>query len=56
MDDRKANDVDKAEGAEKNVADTAAGTPGGLPPEKVEDRPEVSQVTPEDYPLDQRAK
>jgi hypothetical protein len=25
--------------------------PGGLPPEKVEDRPDVSQVTPEDYPL-----
>jgi hypothetical protein len=28
----------------------------GQPPEKVEDRPNVSQVTPEDYPLDQRAK
>lgn len=32
------------------------GTPGGREPEKVEDRPNVGSVTPEDYPLDQRAK
>ncbi|MES2288452.1 MAG: hypothetical protein V4530_01845 [Pseudomonadota bacterium] len=31
-------------------------TPGGLPQEDVDDRPDVSSVTPEDYPLDQRAK
>jgi hypothetical protein len=46
-----ADDKDKTE-AEKDPA----GTPGGLPPEKVEDRPDVSQVTPEDYPVDQRAR
>lgn len=31
-------------------------TPGGQPVEKVEDRPNVGSVTPEDYPSDQRAK
>lgn len=25
-------------------------TPGGQPPERVEDRPDVGQVSPEDYP------
>lgn len=34
----------------------AHGTPGGQPPEKVEDRPNVGTVEPEDYPLDQRAR
>ena len=32
------------------------GAPGGQPSEKVEDRPNVSTVKPEDYPLDQRAR
>jgi len=27
-----------------------------LPPEKVEDRPNVGEVTPEDYPKDKRAR
>lgn len=31
-------------------------TPGGQKPEKIEDRPNVSQVTPEDYPEAERAK
>jgi hypothetical protein len=31
-------------------------TSGGLPQEDVDDRPDVSSVIPEDYPLDQRAK
>jgi hypothetical protein len=31
-------------------------TPGGQPPEKVEDRPNVSQVSPEDYPLEERER
>lgn len=31
------------------------GTPGGQPPEKVEDRPNVGTVKPEDYPADERA-
>jgi hypothetical protein len=30
-------------------------TPGGQPPEEVEDRPNVGTVKPEDYPRDQRA-
>lgn len=29
-------------------------TPGGQPPEKVSDRPNVSTVKPEDYPAEQR--
>jgi hypothetical protein len=33
-----------------------APTSGGQPQEKVEDRPVVSKVRPEDYPYDQRAK
>ena len=32
-----------------------ARTGGGQPQQKVEDRPNVSQVSPEDYPEDQRA-
>jgi hypothetical protein len=32
-----------------------APTPGGRPQEKVEDRDNVSTVTPEDYPLEARA-
>ncbi|WP_206245774.1 hypothetical protein [Novosphingobium terrae] len=31
-------------------------TPGGQKPEKIEDRPNVSHVTPEDYPEEERAK
>lgn len=31
-------------------------TPGGQKPEKVEDRPNVGTVTPEDYPAEDRAK
>ena len=34
---------------------TDAGTPGGQPPEPVEDRPNVGTVRPEDYPEDDRA-
>ena len=30
--------------------DAKRGTPGGLPQEKVEDRPNVGTVTPDDYP------
>ena len=30
--------------------DAKRDTPGGLEPEKVEDRPSVGTVTPEDYP------
>jgi hypothetical protein len=54
---RRASMTDKErEDIETNDTGSAARTPGGLPPEKVEDRPDVSQVTPEDYPSDQRAK
>jgi len=31
-------------------------TPGGQKPEKVEDRPNVGTVTPEDYPYEDRAR
>lgn len=41
MADTKANDAD-------------AQTPGGLRQEKVEDRPVVSTVTPDDYPKNER--
>lgn len=34
--------------------DGDADTPGGQPPEKVSDRPNVSTVKPEDYPAEQR--
>ncbi len=34
---------------------SAADTPGGQPPEKVEDRPNVGVVTPDDYPAEERA-
>jgi hypothetical protein len=33
-----------------------ADTPGGQPQEDVEDRPNVSQVSPEDYPKEQRER
>jgi len=36
--------------------DSPKSTPGGQPQEDVEDRPNVSTVTPEDYPADERAK
>lgn len=36
---------------EPNEADE---TPGGLPQEKVEDRPSIGTVKPEDYPEEQR--
>jgi hypothetical protein len=36
--------------------DSAEETPGGLDPEKVEARPNVGEVTPEDYPADERAE
>ena len=36
--------------------DSSEGTPGGLDPEKVEDRPNVSEVAPEDYPAEERAE
>ncbi len=39
-----------------NENDPDPRTGGGQPPEKVEDRPVVGTVKPEDYPEDQRAK
>jgi hypothetical protein len=39
-----------------NEDDPDPRTRGGQRQEKVEDRPVVGQVTPEDYPEDQRAK
>jgi hypothetical protein len=33
-----------------------AGTPGGLPQESVDDRPDIAPVKPEDYPAPDRAK
>lgn len=41
---------------EKTERKPGNATPGGQPAEDVEDRPNVSTVTPEDYPVDQRAK
>ena len=39
--------------ANRDPSDREEGsTPGGLPPEKVEDRPAVETVKPEDYPED----
>lgn len=35
--------------------DNQPGTPGGQPPEPVEERPNVGTVTPEDYPQKDRA-
>ena len=42
--------------ARPDAGGSPAATEGSRPQEKVEDRPNVSQVTPEDYPEDQRAK
>lgn len=42
-------------GHDRDNRDGAANTPGGEPPEKVDDRPQVGQVRPEDYPLADRA-
>jgi hypothetical protein len=39
-----------------NENDPDPRTRGGKPQEDVEDRPEVSVVTPDDYPKDQKAK
>lgn len=38
-----------------NNATTTTNTPGGQPPEPVDDRPNVGTVTPEDYPKKERA-
>ena len=38
-----------------NPNDNHADTPGGQPPEPVEERPNVGTVKPEDYPLKDRA-
>jgi len=38
----------------KRDDDDPAATPGGLKPEKVEDRPNVGTVKPEDYPERER--
>jgi hypothetical protein len=38
----------------ENNSDTDVQTNGGRPQEKVEDRPSVGQVSPEDYPKDKR--
>lgn len=45
-----SDDRPKQDGAE----DIPEETPGGQAPEKVEDRPNVSTVKPEDYPAEQR--
>jgi len=37
------------------MSDNTKGTPGGQPPEKVENRPFVGEVEPGDYPADKRA-
>ncbi len=37
-------------GDTKGDVGDAAGTPGGIPPEKVEERPSVGSVSPSDYP------
>ncbi|WP_186729246.1 hypothetical protein [Sphingomonas panacisoli] len=50
MDDKSALSNDDTERKPGND------TPGGQPVEKVEDRPNVGTVKPEDYPHDQRAK
>jgi len=42
--------------ARPDAGGSPAATEGSRPQEKVEDRPNVSEVTPEDYPEDQRAK
>jgi hypothetical protein len=45
-----------SDGATRRASGDHAPTEGGRPQEKVEDRPGVGQVEPEDYPPDQRAK
>ncbi len=42
--------------AQPNINDPDPRTRGGQPQEEVKDRPNVSTVTPDDYPEDQRAK
>ncbi|KTR83776.1 hypothetical protein NS277_07365 [Novosphingobium barchaimii] len=39
--------------ARPDAGGDASPTPGGQPPEKVEDRPNVGTVKPEDYPTQQ---
>lgn len=51
--DRQDDAADLVHASER---DEGVKTPGGLPQEDVDDRPDVSSVTPEDYPLDQRAE
>ncbi|MGN6620556.1 MAG: hypothetical protein ACTHKR_05780 [Sphingomonas sp.] len=46
----------RSNGATRRTAGDHAPTEGGRPQEKVEDRPSVGQIEPEDYPPDQRAK
>ena len=38
-----------------STGDDRPTTPGGQSPEKVEDRPNVGSVTPDDYPADRKA-
>ena len=38
-----------------STGDDRPTTPGGQTPERVEDRPNVGTVTPDDYPADRRA-
>ena len=40
---------------QREPTDPVTDTPGGQPPERVEDRPNVGTVTPEDYPEKDRA-
>ena len=47
-------DADGEYTAASAEGDTSAPTPGGQPQEKVDDRPNVSTVEPEDYPAEQR--
>jgi hypothetical protein len=54
--DRKVrNRMDKKNGGEP-ATNNEDPTPGGLPQEDVEDRPNVGTVTPEDYPPEDRAR
>lgn len=39
--------------ARPDASGNASPTPGGQPPEKVEDRPNIGTVKPEDYPTQQ---
>jgi hypothetical protein len=47
---KQGNDRTPSGGSENSQGEPCSQTPGGQPQEDVEDRPNVSTVTPEDYP------